>query len=381
MGTNQQSGEKMAATFNTYTTVGTDGQVALVVAPADYQTGYYAYQNPSQSGIGLASAAMVDNYTTAATYNSEYSQQIYQQYLTQNPGGLIGPPTIGQFMSTVLKGNGATLGLTQAQSIALMTALNSGVSGTQNIYTQTGAINEPGMFSALWVYTIQTCALSPVAGACELLAERAAALVPAPLISSAPDCPKPITKTGRISASAAKTAPLYPLVIGQDETKRGADVNYTISIEPTAYTTYTARPQYKNVRTCSPVTGACTSKREFVEWKCIASTTYYRESVASVRAGASLTQESREWIQSGDLQIHYPGAFLHQPDFILPGGNGNFLGNTFAWNLSGNLQVADPGEFRLTISGITTGTPVHGPRTFQGGGSFLTYLREAIMTK
>lgn len=168
MGTSQ-SGEIMTATFNTYTQVGADGQVALVVAPADYQTGYYAYQNPTQSGIGLASAAMVDNYTVAANYNADYAQQIFQQYLAQNPGGLIGPPTIGQFMSTILRGNGTAIGLSQAQSVALMTALNSGVSGVQNTNAQVGAINEPGMFSALWVYTLQTCALSPVAGACNML--------------------------------------------------------------------------------------------------------------------------------------------------------------------------------------------------------------------
>lgn len=234
----------------------------------------------------------------------------------------------------------------------------------------------------LLVYTAQTCGLGP-AGLCAILnnatAEQQAEQAPPP--TTAPECHAPVVKVGKISASAAKIAPDYPLVVGQDETKRGVDVIYSVSVEPTSYTTWTAVPQYAESSSCNKK-GDCKTTKVFTGWKCVSNVTWYRESVTSAHASASLTQESRAWIESGDLQIHYPGAYLHNPDFNLGGGGGGgFSGNTYNWTLAGNIQVADPGEFGLSISGHTSGTPVHAGRGFSGSGSFMAYLRETVIIK
>lgn len=91
-------------------------------------------------------------------------------------------------------------------------------------------------------------------------------------------------------------------------------MSYSVTVAPTAYTTYSAVPQYKTERTCNQKSGKCRDIKVFVGWKCVASTTYFRESLSSPQTSASLSQDSRVWIESGDLQIHYPGAYLHHPD-------------------------------------------------------------------
>jgi hypothetical protein len=355
-----ESGYPMQATFQQYTNP-VDGTTVLIPSVSTF---YFMMENPQASGLDNTSAAMLDTYALATNVNSEYAMSIFQQAGYTGPM----PATIGQVMATLLNGDVSGLGLSQDAVLTLLQSLNG-------VY-----MSDSGNFAAMLIYTQQTCNLSP-AGCEALLAALAGVQPPGTITETAPQCPDPSVKVGRISASASKTAPLYPLVVSQDDTKRGADVTYTVRIEPTAYTTYTAVPQYTNEKKCDPVTGVCTTRRVFVKWKCAGSTTYYRESVANAHASASLTADSRAWIESGDLQIHYPGAFLHHPDFTVGGGGGSFQGNTYVWKLSGNIQVADPGEFALALNGRTSGTPVHAARGFNGGGSLMVYLREVIITK
>jgi len=353
-------GNPMQATFQQYTNP-VDGTTVLIPSVATF---YYMMENPQASGLNSTSAAMLDTYALATNVSSEYASDLFQQ--AGYTGAL--PPTIGEVMATLLNGDASGLGLSSDAVLTLLQSLNG-------VY-----MSDSGSFAAMLIYTQQTCNLSPV-GCSALLAALAAAQPPDVITETAPECPDPKVVVGQISVSASKTAPLYPLVISQDDTKRGADVTYTVRVEPTAYTTYTAVPQYTTEKRCDPVTGVCTNHKVFVEWKCEPSTTYYRESVANAHASASLTADSRAWIESGELQIHYPGAFLHHPDFTVGGGGGSFQGNTYVWNLSSNIKVADPGEFSLSLNGRTSGTPVHAARSFNGGGSFMVYLREVIITK
>lgn len=207
-----------------------------------------------------------------------------------------------------------------------------------------------------------------------------------------PSCPSPQAFPGAITVSALKLAPAYPLVIGQDDTKRGADARWEIIIEPTVYVTWRAVPETN--RECGPVgMGAsnCTRPNGLpgrfrdvqTGWRCEATTTYYQEGVNVVNLEAHLSQASRDWILTGDLQIRYPGAYLHNPDMTFQGGNGWFAGNVFHFVYEQTrIPFADPGHWELTLSGQTSGTPVSAPRNFGGaGGTLPVYLRETAIIR
>ena len=405
------------ATYQVYTGTTASGQTEVVMVPNEV-TAYYSQQNPEASGVTSASAVLTNSYGAATNYGSAYSQflasqiqQVNTSYTSEDHALLGG--YAGTTMSTLLSNNGnQQLNLTQAQAIQLAQNLN-GIgyapgttpgstvnwvcgSGSCVATTTTVASNQQltglsGTFSMMLAYTAQTCGQGP-AGLCAIIQQAIAAQLasltppegttPPVIPTTAPQCHAPVVKVGKISAGAAKISPMYPLVVGQDETKRGADVTFSVSVEPTSYTTWTAVPQYTTTHECNQKTGKCSNTKVFTGWKCVSNVTWYRESVTSAHASASLTQESRNWIESGDLQIHYPGAYLHNPDFNLGGGGGGgFSGNTYNWALAGNIQVADPGEFELSISGHTSGTPVHAGRGFSGGGSFMAYLRETVIIK
>jgi hypothetical protein len=161
-------------------------------------------------------------------------------------------------------------------------------------------------------------------------------------------CPADSTSVGAISASAIKTAPFYPMVVGQDDTRRGADISCVVTVEPSTKTTYSNNSA----------------------GKCVRHVETYAESATS-QVTVSLDAASRDWILNGDLQTRYPGAFLHNPVISL-GSCGEAL----------NAQIADPGRFVINVSGETSGTPIQGPRSFSiDAGEFLAYLREIVITR
>jgi hypothetical protein len=200
---------------------------------------------------------------------------------------------------------------------------------------------------------------------------------------SADSCPAPRVTPGAIRLSAVKIAPQYPLVIGQDESKRGVDARWEVSVAPTSYVTWRLEPEYDRV--CGPLaqawhTSNCTQdgggpgrwRDEQVGWRCEASTSYFSEVVSSVNFGASLAQSSRDWILTGDLQRKYPGARLYNPDI-------SFVSSAANWRVDGGgvyhlvleearIPFADPGRWQLLITGQTSGTSSQSPRNFSGTG-------------
>ena len=414
-------GNNLPATFNVYTQVGANGQAQVILIP-DQVTATAAMQHPDQAGVTNAGAVLTNAYNASNNYGSAYSQYLINQNQNSVSPALQGWTCSSSScfqssgynqavanMAVLNNTNGAQqINLTQAQALQLAQNLgvygyssnanNPNLCGWQGCAAGSGQAVSGGLswdsaggtFAMLMIYTQSNCAFAGP-GVCGMLAAAqaqaaaaaaAAAGLPDPsLPTSAPECHAPVVRVGKISASATKIAPNFPLVIGQDETLRGADVTYSVTVEPTSYTTWSAVPQYTDLRECNEKTGKCSTTKVFTGWKCVSNVTWYPESVTSAHAGASLSQKSREWIESGDLQIHYPGAYLHHPDFGLGGGGGGFQGNTYVWSLDGNLQVADPGEFNLEISGRTSGTPVHAGRSFSGGGTFLVYLREVVIIK
>lgn len=210
-------------------------------------------------------------------------------------------------------------------------------------------------------------------------------------------CSAPVVSSGRISVTAYRTAPNYVLVVGQDEEKRGGDVTWEVRVEPTIYTWWTLEPVYGT--TCSEwhagdPSADCRTKPSMwyndgytttgiIRYDCVSHTAVYPESLHRVSPYANLSKSSRDWILTGDLQIRYPGAFLHNPDFSWAGdpNTGYFDGNTYVWTFSRiSIQFADPGYFDLGASGSTTGTPVSDPRGFSlSGGQTDVYLKEVVI--
>jgi hypothetical protein len=235
-------------------------------------------------------------------------------------------------------------------------------------------------YNTLLLYVAGQCATAP--GGCS--AEQLAILTPMPTVipTLAPvECPQPSVRPGAISASGNQVAPAYPLVVGQDLEKRGADFSFSASVAPTLYTYYTQEP----IEECVPGATAsgqynCTKQGAHghlvqTGFQCIVHSQSYSECIASASASILLTQSSRNWILN-ELSIRYPGAFLHHPSF-------EFSGSGCAWSASPkNVQIADPGYWDVSVRGNTSGTPVSGPRSFaRSGDQFAVWLKEITIIK
>lgn len=217
-------------------------------------------------------------------------------------------------------------------------------------------------------------------------------------------CPGPEVIPGKISAFASKDAPPYALVVGQDPAKRGVDLTYSFSIQPTLYHTwawgivdestrceydpgggYSGCPlgKYDNGWRSWWESSPYTFVNHQVIWGCVEQITTYREGVQIIIPSASLSTGSISWI-TNELAQRYPGAFLHHPKWswgYAGPGFGSFSGSTFVWNFSvKKVQVSDPGIYALIVSGLTTGTPVSQPRSFSiRAGSMDVYLLETAI--
>jgi len=103
-----------------------------------------------------------------------------------------------------------------------------------------------------------------------------------------------------------------------------------------------------------------------------------------VLASASLKESSRDWILN-DLALWYPGASLIHPDWNWRDGasQGCDASNTFSLTLTQEqVQIRDPGFYSLSLSGVTSGTPVSPSRSFQlPVGEFDAYLMMTTIIK
>jgi hypothetical protein len=217
-------------------------------------------------------------------------------------------------------------------------------------------------------------------------------------------CPGAQVVPGQISANAQKLAPPYPLVVGQDPSKRGVDLTFSLSIQPTVLHTFSWGIVEETQRCIYDENGGhsgCpksqysngwsryweSSPYRYVEtntiWGCIEHITPYKEGVSVIVPSANLANSSKGWILN-DLAQRYPGAFLHHPDWswgYAGPGYGSFSGLTYLWNFSiQNVQAADPGIYHLVVAGTTSGTPVSQPRSFSiTAGTFDDYLLETTI--
>jgi hypothetical protein len=209
--------------------------------------------------------------------------------------------------------------------------------------------------------------------------------------------------------------PPYPVVVGQDPNKRGADLLWRVEITPVVYTWY-EKMEVIEKKICRYVgegngSGCPGPESEYSQvlgstggWKpwmaendawreegggsqieCIEHVEVYPVQLTSVGTYANLSEESRDWIEYGGLQQRYPGAHLYIPDWEwLPPLYGNVLDNgmyVWEWALE-NIQFQDPGQYGMSVRGSITGTPVTSARVFNIEASgFSVWLYEATLTQ
>jgi hypothetical protein len=231
----------------------------------------------------------------------------------------------------------------------------------------------------LYTYMIlvppDACASSPAGcGMEDLVVET-----PPPPTEPPPDdigddgCPAPAVIPGKITFDGSKTAPEYPLVVGQDPDKRGVDFTFSASVAPTKYITYRMVLEYScDADTeCGPG-----NPRVVTGFHCVQNVETFPECIASAGGTIRLTDASRKWILE-ELSIRYPEAYLHDPEMRVASGG------ECVWSEEvENVPVADPGYWDLFVRGRTSGTPVSGPRGFGGRkDTFEVWLKEIAIIK
>lgn len=216
------------------------------------------------------------------------------------------------------------------------------------------------------------------------------------------DCGTVWVEPGYITADAAKVSPEYPVVVAQDPDDLGVGLEYHVWVYPTTVY-YEKWGLMGHIQACvndlgdvidpdceiDPLEkfkckdpGPCPEgyKKEKTNiWGCKVEQLQYKEGIASLAPGASLTQGSQGWIL-GPLAVVYPGTYLKHPVF----GFGvdaacQWQGDVCYWeHLEPSVQVEDPGWYDLIISGVTTGTTISPPRSFSFVlGQFGVYLIES----
>ena len=334
---------------------------------------FFMTANANESGFLAAASTMGTSGLT--TVNSDN-------------GNVVGIASLGAFFGA-LAGN-QDIGLPSTTSSTDF--FNQVISGQTNIWSLSPdgignflssllnpSLNDGNLYTYMLLYTPGQCGSTP-AGCSASQLDLLTALLPTPLPPTAvpteppskPICPDPSVKPGAISASASQVAPPYPLVVGQDPDRRGVDVQFSASVAPTIYTYYTTIPIYEDQ--CKTILGVRKCSKAITGYTCQVHTRSYPECIESASASMSLSKESREWILN-ELSIRYPEAYLHHPDFSFSGGGCVFSAS------KDRVQVADPGNWNMNISGSTSGTPVSGPRSFSRGGVFSAWLKEIVIIK
>lgn len=206
-------------------------------------------------------------------------------------------------------------------------------------------------------------------------------------------CPAPSITFEEITAYGEKTAPPKPVVVGQDPEKRGADVELLVTIPPVIFTWYEAKDthicQYQSDGDGQGCPGPAShydnvidadghrtdwdaSMEDDPNWeartetRCIQHVEVFPDYLDYASLSISLSPESRSWILGGLAQA-YPGAHLKHPDwtFTFQGSGNPVQGSVVSWSsVIPKIQFADPGMYRMQVTGRTTGTLVSAPRPF-----------------
>ena len=210
-------------------------------------------------------------------------------------------------------------------------------------------------------------------------------------------CPDPVITWRRPTVSFS-TSPPYPVVVGQDPEHVGVNVCITIQSYPVVYEHWDWEiVGYRDeTRTrCCHANGACQQdmtpcNNHWPDWE-VRSTTvqvpvydcvHHRETLpdpvelGAIRAKASLTQDSRNWIER-ELAQRYPGARVKHPDWeIIPAGGWRGEHTVSACI---NVPFEDPGTYDVTVNGRTHGTRYTSPLVIRQQFTQKVYLIETTL--
>ncbi len=217
-----------------------------------------------------------------------------------------------------------------AKMSGLYSSPNSDVSELLNLFYQLSQ-NDGNVYLLALMY--QSCSNSPAGCPAELCAANPVACGLPPTVepngetpTPLPTCPAPSVSQASPSLSISPSGPAYPLAVGQDPDKRGADVSGSVSIPPVIFTWY--EPVYEEVTSCRAAgpnaTTDCTRPngnpgvtRTGQELKeCKAHVEQLPEQINTANARAELSAASRGWIVN-DLGSSWYGAYVHQGSFNL----------------------------------------------------------------
>jgi hypothetical protein len=182
--------------------------------------------------------------------------------------------------------------------------------------------------------------------------------------------------------------PPYPIVIGQDATKRGVDIQGRATLGPcTVIWHHVLREQYIycGKERCDCNTDNCEVRESIKEWD---TTDYEPDQMASATVDSSLSAKSIAYIQ-GPMQQIYPGARVQQAQVgVYPTGWARVADYRVSiptvWTmLAERVPYADPGDWDFQATLNTTGTPHCGPLHWSKAfpGALTVWLREQRLIK
>ncbi len=203
-------------------------------------------------------------------------------------------------------------------------------------------------------------------------------------------CPRNLTVTAPPPVyTALKVLPEYPVVVGQDPAKRGVDMHAGVTVPP-VNVQYNVEKEYRGDRVCKWFSGTghggCGGGYDRLDsptghwyndghWDveqetrkvCERVTETYPDPVSIFTVQMRLDDASIAWIETGDLQLRYPGAHVYQADWPLWPEMPPTLTNISADGASillewDKLPLRDPGQYHVIIGGQTQGTPYTTPR-------------------
>lgn len=361
---------------------------------------YHVYTSPDGSTMMTPTAStllfMAMNPKASGLINDNGEVGLGQGFIIKGLGNLIGGNTTPQeLVSGIMQALGGN-GITQVDADKFADALinNQGNSwaflipgsDTWNIFQKllTSSLNDQNIYLLAMLYN--TCSDSPYGcppELCQANPEACGLPVSTPAVTSTPppSCPGPSITQAQPSLSILPVAPTYPLVVGQDKDKRGADVQASVSIPPVIYTWY--EPIFETNNVCRDGSdGTPTCKKEKTFKGCQAHREELPEQITNARATATISDASRSWIVNG-LGSQWYGAYVHSASFDLKRYGSPSMGcggSICSFNLLANrVPFADPGIFNLLVSVNTAGTfyngkPITNPRMLSKTGEIKIWV-------
>ena len=182
--------------------------------------------------------------------------------------------------------------------------------------------------------------------------------------------------------------PQNPVVVGQDTTKRGVDLNTTITLQACSLDWhYRVLEDYIwcGKATCNCTVDNCELRQRWVEWDETCSENF---TLANVTIDGRLNAESVAYI-NGPLQQKYPGVKVYQGSIaffpnVLARVVNYVVGNPTVWQMQGlKYPLADPGSWDVTVN-IATQPTTHCSAqqwSIPFPKKIPVYLREQTLTK